>query len=531
MCPICGAPSCAISGTSCLSVIVLIPRSRDLLGIQQPRALGQRDQFLELLLRAEANAQLCASTRERHAGSTGADTELLGELSVIAALGCARERAQAGFVALAQQRVDAPQILACIEQRSPVGIAVLDLSMQLRLVLDHAMPHAGQLAPDGIVGRVQRPVDRLLWLRAGVYFVQQLEQRVLGDVVDLALAVEVAAHMRTQDSPKRLGDRRVAVAQPGGVWRGSVQPGDDITVHARAAATIAAGLHERPGIGQGDLPTTEASPCEHVGSNMPRRHGSTPLVSLPPTRSALAAPFVVVGQELRQIASQPGPFFGGLLGTIMSCAALCGALLWMPSPAAAKPEPVFTIDFIPASAMPLGELDGETDAVATSEPAIEAPVSEPGPSVSDAATTPSPKPKPNPSPSPNPKPSPNPNPDPDLGGANPFGDPNAWSDLVGDGDPWAAAVMAELRSMKVPAWAGKIATDRPFAFRLIICKDGRIDQVLRKQSTGDVDLDATLEHEISRLVLPRVPASMAAAMPRSCVMLNYQFTWSASGVG
>jgi hypothetical protein len=451
MCPICGAPSCAISGTSCLSVIVLIPRSRDLLGIQQPRALGQRDQFLELLLRAEANAQLCASTRERHAGSTGADTELLGELSVIAALGCARERAQAGFVALAQQRVDAPQILACIEQRSPVGIAVLDLSMQLRLVFDHAMPHAGQLAPDGIVGRVQRPVDRLLWLRAGVYFVQQLEQRVLGDVVDLALAVEVAAHMRTQDSPKRLGDRRVAVAQPGGVWRGSVQPGDDITVHARAAATIAAGLHERPGIGQGDLPTTEASPCEHVGSNMPRPHGSTPLVSLPPTRSALAAPFVVVGQELRQIASQPGPFFGGLLGT------------------------------------------------------------------------------PNPSPSPNPKPSPNPNPDP--GGANPFGDPNAWSDLVGDGDPWAAAVMAELRSMKVPAWAGKIATDRPFAFRLIICKDGHIEQVLRKQSTGDVDLDATLEHEISRLVLPRVPASMAAAMPRSCVMLNYQFTWSASGVG
>jgi hypothetical protein len=274
---------------------------------------------------------------------------------------------------------------------------------------------------------------------------------------------------------------------------------------------------------------TEASPGAHVGSNMPRRHGSTPLVSLPPTRSALAAPFVVVGQELRQIASQPGPFFGGLFGTIVSCAALCGALLWMPSPAAAKPEPVFTIDFIPASAMPLGELDGETDAAATSEPAIEAPVSEPGPSVSDAATTPSPKPKPNPNPNPNPNPSPNSTPNP--GGANPFGDPNAWSDLVGDGDPWAAAVMAELRAMKVPAWAGKIATDRPFAFRLIICKDGRIDQVLRKQSTGDADLDATLEHEISRLVLPRVPASMAAAMPRACVMLNYQFTWSASGVG
>jgi hypothetical protein len=258
---------------------------------------------------------------------------------------------------------------------------------------------------------------------------------------------------------------------------------------------------------------------------MPRRLGS-----LPPTHSALAAPFVIVAQDLRQIAEQPGPFLGGLIGTIVSGAALVGALLWLPSPAAAEPEPPFVVEFIPASAMSLGELEGETGA-ATSEPPSEPVVEEPTPS----PPTPEPRePKPTPTPRPNPNPNPNPNPSPGSnpapGGASPFGDPDAWGDLISDGDPWAGAVMRALRSMQVPAWAGKIATERPFEFRLIICKDGSIDQVLRKQSTGDVDLDATLEHEISRVVLPPVPASMAAGMPRSCVALSYQFTWSASGV-
>jgi hypothetical protein len=281
--------------------------------------------------------------------------------------------------------------------------------------------------------------------------------------------------------------------------------------------------------------STTLEPCEallseSVVTNMPRR-ASTSLVSLSPTRSALAAPFVVLGHELRQIAGQPLPFFGGLLGTVLSCTALIGVLLSAPSPAAAEPEPPFVIEFIPASAISAGELEGDVGAAPTSEPQTQAQIDEPGTSVSDAATTPNTNPATDePKPQPHPHSSPNPNPNP-IGTDNPFGDPNAWSDLVGDGDPWAAAVMRALRSMKVPAWAAEISTDNPFAFRLIICKDGSIDKVLRKQSTGDTDLDATLEHEITRLVLPPVPASMAAGMPRSCVTLSYQFTWSASGVG
>lgn len=269
-----------------------------------------------------------------------------------------------------------------------------------------------------------------------------------------------------------------------------------------------------------NYPHCEGLPYLHVQSRMAAPRTSTTQVSLPPTQSALAAPFIVVAQDLRRIVEQPGPFLGGLLGTIVSCSALVAALLWLPSPAAAEPESPLVIEFIPASAMSLGELEGETGA-ATSEPQTE-----PTP---PAPTPPTPKPhdpKPNPSPSPNPNPGSN----PDPGGASPFGDPDAWGDMVRDGDPWAGAVMRALRSMKVPAWAGKIATERPFEFRLIICKDGRIDQVLRKQSTGDADLDATLVHEISRLVLPPVPASMAASMSRSCVTLSYSFTWSATGV-
>ena len=124
-------------------------------------------------------------------------------------------------------------------------------------------------------------------------------------------------------------------------------------------------------------------------------------------------------------------------------------------------------------------------------------------------------------------------------------------DLVSDRDRWRtsheqlesklddqklriAALTKELRAlqgMQVPAWAGKISSDNPYRFRLRICKDGRVDKVLRKGSTGDSDLDATLAHEISRLDLPAIPPKQAAGMTGSCAVLDYTFAWKASGVG
>jgi hypothetical protein len=188
---------------------------------------------------------------------------------------------------------------------------------------------------------------------------------------------------------------------------------------------------------------------------------------------------------------------------------------------------------MPASMLASAELD---DGEPTSEPeptrepdATDEPNSEDsGAGVSETATRPNPAvepgrpPKPNPNPSPKPTPTPAPN--------NPFAESGAWSELVADGDPWAAAVMRALRSMKVPAWAGKLSTDNPFGFRLRICKDGRVDRVLRKRSTGDADLDATLEHEISRIELPPIPSAMASSMKQACMVLDYEFNWLPSGV-
>jgi hypothetical protein len=211
-------------------------------------------------------------------------------------------------------------------------------------------------------------------------------------------------------------------------------------------------------------------------------------------------------------------------------------MLWMPSPAAAEPEPEFVVEFVPASMIAASQLDGEP--VEPVEPeriepdTVEPTVEAPGASISDAATVPNPTPEPGGAPEPTPKPTPKPQPKPTPSPAppNPFAESGAWSELVADGDPWAAAVMRALRSMKVPAWGGKLSADKPFGFRLRICKDGSVDKVLRKASTGDVNLDATLEHEITRVKLPPVPAAMASGMPRKCVVLDYEFSWLPSGV-
>ncbi|HLT35002.1 MAG TPA: hypothetical protein VK034_01925 [Enhygromyxa sp.] len=220
-----------------------------------------------------------------------------------------------------------------------------------------------------------------------------------------------------------------------------------------------------------------------------------------------------------------------MLGALLGCLGIAASLLWMPSPAAAEPEPEFVVEFVPASMLASSELDAEpVEPEPTSEPDAEPAGEDPGATISDAATRPNPESEPGaprPTPRPTPKPAPAPSPAP---ADNPFVVSGAWSELVADGDPWATAVMRELRKMKVPAWGGKLSADSPFGFRLRICKDGRVDKVLRKLSTGDANLDATLAHEISRVKLPPVPATMAAGMNQACMVLGYEFTWLPTGV-
>ena len=270
-------------------------------------------------------------------------------------------------------------------------------------------------------------------------------------------------------------------------------------------------------------------------------------VCLAPARSALASPFVIAARELRELGSRPLPLVGGALGSVLGCAALAAALLWMPSPAAAEPEEVFTVEFIPTSLTAVGESEAEAPADAPAPAPDPADASqtldEAGASVSDAASEPASEPETKPETRPRPKTPPRPEtqpplpPKPDPGPApgedevlDPFDDPAAWSTLAREGDPWATAILRALQRMKVPAWAGQISADSPYRFRLKICKDGRVDKVLRKGSTGDADLDATLAHELTRLDLPAVPAEIARTMGQRCAVLEYNFEWTASGV-
>jgi outer membrane biosynthesis protein TonB len=113
---------------------------------------------------------------------------------------------------------------------------------------------------------------------------------------------------------------------------------------------------------------------------------------------------------------------------------------------------------------------------------------------------------------------------------DPFGDPNGWADMKKDGDPWATSVMAALNNMKVPAWAAKLPAGAPYKFKLKVCKDGSVDQILTKGSSGNADLDSAILGELQRLKFAPPPANVLSQMKATCVTLNYTFAWSAGKV-
>ena len=113
---------------------------------------------------------------------------------------------------------------------------------------------------------------------------------------------------------------------------------------------------------------------------------------------------------------------------------------------------------------------------------------------------------------------------------DPFGDPNGWSDLKKDGDKWATSVMAALNNMKVPAWAAKLPAGKPYKFQLKICKNGTVEKVYKKSSSGNTDLDSAIKGELDRLKFSPPPARIASKMKSRCVVLNYTFSWSNSRV-
>lgn len=289
-------------------------------------------------------------------------------------------------------------------------------------------------------------------------------------------------------------------------------------------------------------------------SNQPQ--GQYPLLDIK-TPSALLAPLYSIGRELRGMLAFPLAFFGGLFGTVVIISGSLVSMWWFENHAQASDDEAgvndeeFLMEFEPGALTKLGVAPSEIPVKAineetrTPEEAVEDSVTE------DETPPPIDVEKKDQEEAPvKDKTPPNKNKDAKISDKNrtdnnpydndlpnnldpvgdPFGDPNGWADMAKDGDPWATSVMAALNSMKVPAWAAKLPAGAPYKFKLKVCKDGKIGQVLSKGSSGNNDLDTAILGELNRLKFAPPPANVLAKMKAQCVTLNYTFAWSSGKV-
>lgn len=268
------------------------------------------------------------------------------------------------------------------------------------------------------------------------------------------------------------------------------------------------------------------------------------------TPPAVLAPFFSLFREFRGLLSVPLAFIGGLVGAIVLSGALAFLFIWFEKNAEASPgdeEDEFMLEFEPGTLARLGVEPKEIPEKPINEETRtpedvkkEAVTEEEEPPPEDKEKKPEEE-KPVKDKTP-----PNKNKDAKISDKNrkdnnpydkdlpnnldpvgdPFGDPNGWSDLKKDGDPWATSVMAALNNMKVPAWAAKLPAGKPYEFKLKVCKNGTVERVYNKSSSGNSDLDQAIKGEVERLKFPPPPAHVAKHMKSSCVTLRYTFAWS-----
>lgn len=271
------------------------------------------------------------------------------------------------------------------------------------------------------------------------------------------------------------------------------------------------------------------------------------------TVPAVLAPFQTLFRDVRAIFAVPLALIGGFFGMIVMCAALVGFFLWAPELAFAEAEEDDEeyLDFEPGALVRIGKEIPEQE---LPEKIITEDAKLPEDSVEEAVTKeeePPPEPpeekkidKPKKTKKPKKKDdrdvkekdhtSKKNTPYDDLptvkeAPGDPFGDPDGWSELRKKGDPWATEVMKRLNAMQVGCYAGKCPKGT-FKFEMKICKNGTVDKVYQKQSSGDSDLDSKIKSELGRLKIPKPPPKIAAQMKSSCVKLKYRFVWSSGRV-
>lgn len=270
------------------------------------------------------------------------------------------------------------------------------------------------------------------------------------------------------------------------------------------------------------------------------------------TPPALLTPLYSLARDFRGMVALPLAFYGGLFGSLVISGGSAFAMWWLENNAEASTdvapeEDEFLLEFEPGALTKLGVAPQEIPVKAINEE-----TRTPEEVVEEAVTedeTPPPidiekkdeKEQPIKDKTP-----PNKNKDAKISDKNrtdnnpydndlpnnldpvgdPFGDPNGWADMAKDGDPWATSVMAALNAMKVPAWAAKLPAGAPYKFKLKVCKDGTVEQVLSKGSSGNPDLDSAILGTLERLKFAPPPANILSKMKAKCVTLNYTFSWT-----
>ena len=110
-----------------------------------------------------------------------------------------------------------------------------------------------------------------------------------------------------------------------------------------------------------------------------------------------------------------------------------------------------------------------------------------------------------------------------------WSDPEGWDELTRDGDPWATSVVKALEDLPVGWYAGKPAPG-DFRFRISVCKDGKVSDVVKKGGTMSSDGQDAVLLALEQLELPPIPKHVTARMPGRCARIEHLFVWSGAAV-
>lgn len=270
-------------------------------------------------------------------------------------------------------------------------------------------------------------------------------------------------------------------------------------------------------------------------------------MSHPRPTPALLSPFSTIAREIGDLLGNPAAVVGGLVGSSAFIGLAAALALLGPAISDAHPgEPdELVVEFMPGALVRLGEVADPTEKVIVQATRAADDTSVPTVTDDDKAL-PDPDPARNDDPKPDIKPREKPKPDkPDAPisdrdrdsntpyndpatvkdpPGDPFGTRDGWADMAKDGDPWATAVLAALNGMTVGSYAG-LGQDSTYKFQLVICADGRVDDVRTKQSTGKPDFDGLIRNAIETIKLPKAPPDIAKQLAGGCKKIPYEFTW------